>query len=68
MKKWIKRNGKWLVTGLGILFITNVIVGIIVTKNEMFVIFHFINIALCLIILSIVLGTFQKVYDWWTKD
>ena len=68
MKKWIKRNSKWLLTGLSMLFIANAAYGLITTRSELYFVLHFVCISIWLITLSLVLGIFNKIYDWWEKD
>ncbi len=68
MKKWIKRNCKWLVTGLATLFIANAIWGLLATPSEVYIIFYSVMFSIWLMILLLVLGIFRKVYDWWQKE
>ncbi len=68
MKKWLKKHSKWLVVGLGVLFISNSICGIITTDTEWKVIGHICVIVLGLVIILLVFGIIEKFAEWWDKD
>ena len=62
MKKWLKKHGKWVVVGLGVLFIANGSYGITVTSEWKLV----LHICVVIIWLSITLcasGAFESFFQ-----
>lgn len=68
MKKWLKRNGKWIIVGLGILFIANGIYGIIIADAAWQVMLYVIAITIWVPLLLMESGVFEKLFRWWEKD
>ena len=61
MKRWLKKYGKWLIVGLGILFIANSAYGIITVTEGWKVVFH-----TSLLVIWVVITLFA--FRWWEKD
>ena len=68
MKRWLKKHGKWVVVGLGVLFIANGSWGIFTATEEWKVVFHACAITLWLVIALFASGAIEKFYSWWEKD
>ncbi len=68
MWQWLKKHGKWILIGLGILFVANAIVGIIIATEEWKVALHSVAISLWLVVILMVSGVLQKIFDWWDKS
>lgn len=68
MKKWLKRNGKWLVIGFLILFMANASYSIVKADAAWKIWFHGTTIAVWLALLLGVLGIYEKLSKWWEKD
>jgi hypothetical protein len=68
MKKWLKRNGRWILTGFGVLDIAYGIFGLIITDSEWVIIVNIIGITLWVIVILTISGILEKVFIWWSKD
>ncbi len=67
MKRWLKKHGKWVVVGLGTLFVANGILGIFIATEGWKVALHSVSIGLWLVIILGASGVLAKIYDWWEK-
>jgi hypothetical protein len=74
VKRWLKKHSKWVITGLGVLFIANSSYGLFLAFNShgevetWKVILHGFVILTWIPITSIVSGTLDKIIGWWEKD
>ena len=68
MKRWLKKYGKWLIVGLGILFIANSAYGIITVTEEWKVVLHISLLVIWVVITLFASGAFEKLVRWWEKD
>ena len=68
MKRWLKSHGRWLIVGLGVLFIGNGIYGLITTDTEWRAVVHVCVIAVWAFIIFLCLGLVEKVFNWWEKE
>ena len=67
MKRWLKKHGKWLMVGLGVLFITNSSNAIFSTSEEWKLLLHIGAITLWVILILLYSGALGKIYKWWEK-
>ena len=51
MKKWLKGNGRWIVIGLGVLFIANSSYGFAVADEDWKMMFHTVAIVIWLLVI-----------------
>ena len=65
MNRWLKRNGKWVVVGLGVVFIFFGIVSIAATEEKWMVVLNAILIALWVALILIVSGALNRIFTWW---
>ena len=68
MKRWLKKHGKWIIVGLGVLFIANGGWAIFTTTEEWKVTLHACAIILWLAVILVISGAFEKLFKWWEKD
>ena len=68
MKRWLKKHGKWVVVGLGVLFIANGSYGIFTATEEWKVVLNVCVIAIWVLISLLASGAFEKFFEWWKKD
>ena len=68
MKRWLKKHGKWLVVGIGILFIGNSIWNIYTATEEWKAFLHAGLLAIWIIITLLVSGTLCMIFRWWDKE
>lgn len=68
VKRWLKKHGKWVVVGLGVLSIANGTWGIFTATEEWKVVFHACVIILWSVIVLLASGALRKFFDWWERD
>ena len=68
MKKWLKKYGRWLVVGLEVLFIGNIIYVITTADAEWKVTLQACVITIWVWLMLIASGVMSKLYEWWDRD
>lgn len=68
MKRWLKKHGKWVAVGVGVLFIGNAGYGICVADAEWKVVANIFVITIWLTLILFVSGAIPKILEWWEKD
>ena len=68
MKRWLKRHGRRVIVGLGVLAIANASWGIINADAAWKFILHSGCIALWVPLIAVHSGVLLRFYTWWEKD
>lgn len=68
MKNWLRRNGKWIVVALGVLFISNSVYGLCMGNTLVERIWHSILIGGWLALTIVFSGLAMCLYQWWEKE
>jgi len=68
MKRWLKKHGKWVIVGIGVLFISNSIYIIVIADAEWKVIANGCVVMVWVMVTLFVSGAMNKIWNWWKKD
>jgi len=68
MKKWLKKCIRWILVALGILIIANASYEITIATEDWKIITYLVIIVLWLILILVLSGILNKLYQWWEKD
>lgn len=68
MKRWLKKHGRWLVVGLGALFLADSVYWTFNSSEEWKLALHGVTIFIWIMLILFWTGAISKIFDWWEKE